>query len=67
MSLAVSIVQRDENDHPVWYLHYSYARTLPGAPARGPYRSRHEAEEALHHLRDAAHVYGEFEVSVLPA
>ncbi|KIU02281.1 MULTISPECIES: hypothetical protein [unclassified Frigoribacterium] len=67
MSLAVSIVQHDEHDHPVWYLQYSYARALPGAPARGPYHSRSEAEEALHHLRDAAHMYGEFEISVLPA
>ncbi|OII22068.1 hypothetical protein [Frigoribacterium sp. MCBA15_019] len=67
MSLAVSIVQHDEHERPVWYLQYSYASTLPGAPARGPYHSRLDAEEALHHLRDAAHMYGEFEISVSPA
>lgn len=66
MSLAVSIVKHDEHEIPVWYLHYSYAGSLPGAPARGPYHSLLDAEEALHHLRDAAHMYGEFEFSVQP-
>jgi len=67
MSLAVSIEQHVEHETPVWYLHYSYPGSLPGAPARGPYRTRVEAEEALHHLRDAAHMFGEFEISVVPA
>lgn len=65
MTLAVELSSLDDHGRPVWYLHYSYPCRLPGEPGRGPYSSLPQAEEALHHLREAAHSYGEYEVSAV--